>query len=80
MFDILMVRMQLSEDLGKFKKEHNITILQPEHWRKLISARLGRSSEYNLSDRFVRQVMDAIHQESIRHQVRVMNNSSEKSE
>lgn len=77
LFDILMVRMQLSEDIGCFKKEHNITILQPEHWKKLISARLGRASEYNLSDRFVRQVMDAIHQESIRHQARVMNNASD---
>jgi chorismate mutase len=78
LFDILTARMQLSEDLGLFKKEHNITILQPEHWRKLIASRLGKASDYKLSERFVRQVMDAIHQESIRHQVRVMNNSSDK--
>lgn len=80
LFDILTARMQLSEDLGIFKKEHNITILQPEHWKKVISARLNKASEYKLGDRFVRQVMDAIHQESIRHQVRVMNNSADKEE
>ena len=79
LFDILTVRMQLSEELGLFKKENNITILQPEHWKRMISARLGKAGEYKLSDRFVRQVMDAIHQESIRHQVRVMNNPEDKS-
>jgi len=73
LFDLLMARMRLSEDVGELKREHNITILQQEYWVEQISSRLGRSAEMQLSSVFIRQVMDAIHQESIRHQVKVMN-------
>ena len=73
LFDFLTERMQLAEKVGLFKREHNITILQQEHWTKSITARLSKSDEFNLSERFIRQFMDAIHQESIRHQTRVMN-------
>ncbi len=73
LFEILSARMQLSEEVGVFKKEHNITILQAKHWLKVIETRLEKSSDYALTQRFVRQIMDALHQESIRHQTKVMN-------
>ena len=72
-FDLLMKRMKLSDLVGQLKRENNITILQQEHWNKIISKRLEKSEDYNLNKKFVRQVMDAIHQESIRHQTAVMN-------
>jgi len=75
LFEILAARMLLSEEVGKFKLDHNITILQEEHWKKVISGRLEKAGEYGLAERFVRLVMDALHQESIRHQTRVMNPS-----
>jgi len=73
LFDILAARMRISEDLGSFKRENNITILQQEHWFKMISKRLESKDEYQLSEKFIRRIMDEIHQESIRHQVKVMN-------
>ncbi len=76
LFEVLSARMQLSEEVGIFKKEHNITILQAEHWRKVIETRLEKSPDYALTQRFIRQIMDALHQESIRHQTKVMNPSS----
>lgn len=77
LFELLSTRMQLSEEVGTFKRENNITIFQQEHWAKMISNRLSKSDEYNLTERFIRQTMDAIHQESIRHQTKVMNPGSE---
>lgn len=73
LFDLLSERMRLSEDVGQLKRENNITILQEEHWRRIINSRLKESDDYNLTQPFVRKIMDAIHQESIRHQVKVMN-------
>jgi chorismate mutase len=73
LFDILSERMKLSEAVGVLKRENNITILQQEHWRKMIGLRLDQSEDYGLSRLFVRQLMDAIHQESIRHQTAIMN-------
>lgn len=74
LFDILGERMNLSEQVGKLKRENNITILQQEHWKKIINYRLEKSDDYGLTPKFVRQLMDAIHQESIRHQTSIMNN------
>ena len=73
LFDLLSERMSFSEQIGQLKRENNITILQQEHWRKVINSRLGKSDEYHLTEKFVRQFMDAIHQESIRHQTAIMN-------
>lgn len=72
LFELLTARMALSEEVGKFKRENNITILQQEHWAKLIASRLNKHEDYNLTQLFIRQLMDAIHQESIRHQVKIM--------
>ena len=73
LFDILMKRMQISEEIGRFKKEHNITILQEEHWKKLLESRLQMAKSLHLSDDFVRSILDAIHLESITRQISVMN-------
>ena len=63
----------MSEEVGILKQENNITILQQEHWNKLLGMRLGKTKEYNLTAKFIRQLMDTIHQESIRRQTSVMN-------
>lgn len=73
MLEVLSARMQLSEEVGLLKRENNITILQQEHWAKVISARLNQADDLHLTTQFVRQIMDAIHQESIRHQTKIMN-------
>ena len=73
LFGILMKRMQISEEIGRFKKEHNITILQEEHWKKLLESRLHMAKTLHLSDDFVRSILDAIHLESITRQISVMN-------
>lgn len=73
LFDLLSARMVMSEQVGLFKREHNITILQQEHWARIIASRLGKAEDYKLTERFIRQIMDAMHQESIRHQTKVMN-------
>ena len=53
LFDLLSERMQMSVEVGKLKRENNITILQQEHWSKIISARLNSSEDYKLSHKFV---------------------------
>lgn len=73
LFEILSARMKVSEELGIYKRTKNITILQEEHWKKLIAARLEKADELYLTPKFIRSILDDIHQESIRHQTRVMN-------
>jgi chorismate mutase len=77
MFELLKERMQIVRDIGIYKGENNITILQSEHWKKMIDQRLAKAEELGLSIDFLRSVLDAIHQESIRHQTKVMNPGSQ---
>jgi chorismate mutase len=72
-FELLSNRMKLSEEVGIFKRKNNITILQEEHWKNIIESRLASSNELFLTEIFVKNFMDNIHQESIRHQIKVMN-------
>lgn len=72
-FQLLKERMTIAEEIGKYKKENNITILQTQHWKDMIAKRLAQQEELGLTSKFLRVILDAIHQESIRHQTNVMN-------
>lgn len=77
LFEILKSRMKLSEDLGVFKHAHNITILKEEQWKKVVSQRLQSIDPAIMSPIFIRNILDVIHQESIRHQNKIMNSKRE---
>ena len=64
----LAERLDIAERIGLYKKEHNVAILQPERWERIMAAQhdLGRRS--GLSPAFVEAFMNAVHQESIRRQ------------
>ena len=73
LLQLLKHRMQISEQIGSYKKEHHITILQTERWNQILNrvGRLGKKA--GLSEEFIRQYFDALHMESIRHQDAIMN-------
>ncbi|MBR5167376.1 MAG: bifunctional 3-deoxy-7-phosphoheptulonate synthase/chorismate mutase type II [Salinivirgaceae bacterium] len=69
----LDARMKIAEQIGQYKKEHNITILQPTRWDEIISKIVAKGAEHNLSAEFLSTVFKAIHQESINKQNKIMN-------
>lgn len=70
---LLSRRMEIAEDIGIFKKKHNLTILQTARWNKTLERLTALTNKLNLSPEFIRQYYDAIHFESIQHQDAVMN-------
>lgn len=66
-------RMKLAENIGKYKKKNNISILQSSRWNEILEQSMAKGREKGLSDGFVTQILTAIHQESINHQTKVMN-------
>ena len=66
-------RMGVSEKIGIFKKEHNVTILQTNRWNELLKKRINIGLSKGLSEEFVLKIYSAIHEESIQHQKAVMN-------
>lgn len=67
---LLGQRMEVAARIGRFKQAHNMAILQPEWWRKVMEAQLDAGLARGLSEGFIRACMDTVHDESIRRQGR----------
>lgn len=76
LLDILEQRMNVAETIGKYKKDNNITILQNQRWEQIIRKVSEKGQSKGLSKEFIDHMFKAIHQESIRHQMEVMNTAS----
>lgn len=72
--DILEKRMKVAETIGQYKKENNITILQATRWDEIIKKVMINGQAKGLSREVIDTIFKAIHQESINHQMRIMNN------
>ncbi len=70
--NLLSNRMKIAEDIGRYKKENNITILQPKRWNEIIEKSRKQAHASGLSEEFVLKFISAIHNESIDHQERIM--------
>jgi 3-deoxy-7-phosphoheptulonate synthase len=78
LLDILEKRMKVAETIGQYKKENNITILQTTRWDEIIKKVLINGQVKGLSREMIDTIFKAIHQESINHQMKIMNNGVEK--
>ncbi len=74
---LLSRRMDIVEKIGQFKKENNITILQPERWNEIVVTRTSSAKQKDLSEDLILKIFQLIHQESIRKQTHIMNREKE---
>ena len=68
LLEILKSRMAVSAEIGQFKKEHNIAILQTRRWDELLDDMIRKGDAEGLNEQFLRNLFSAIHEESIRVQ------------
>ena len=73
LLQILSDRMKVSAEIGKYKKQNNITILQPGRWDKILEKVFQKGKQNGLSEEFLEKVFKAIHQASIDRQTEIMN-------
>ena len=72
LFNLLARRMRLVEDIGRYKRRNNISILQTTRWNEILEKSFKQGQERQLSQGFVEKFLSAVHQESIAHQHAVM--------
>lgn len=72
LLDILSKRMKIVDEIGQYKMENSITILQIRRWSDIIFDRLNLGSRIGLSREFLLQLLQLIHEESIRRQEEIM--------
>jgi chorismate mutase len=78
LIDLMEKRMKVAETIGLFKKENNITILQSNRWDEIIKKAIIKGESKGLSPELIDAIFKAIHQESINHQIKVINNGGGK--
>jgi chorismate mutase len=72
---ILAKRMEIVRDIGRYKKQNGITILQNLRWNEIVQNRTKQGVEKQLTAEFVMKIFENIHQESIYHQKQIMENN-----
>ncbi|RJQ51235.1 MAG: 3-deoxy-7-phosphoheptulonate synthase [Nitrospiraceae bacterium] len=61
-------RMEIVRKMGDIKRKKNISTLQPQRWLEILASRQDMGKEYNLSEEFIFQLFQSVHEEAIRHQ------------
>lgn len=69
---VLARRMSVSREIGRFKKAHNLRVVQPARYQDMIDARLQEGNSLGLLPDFTQRVMQAIHEESVRQQLKLL--------
>ncbi|HPG72765.1 MAG TPA: bifunctional 3-deoxy-7-phosphoheptulonate synthase/chorismate mutase type II [Bacteroidales bacterium] len=73
MLELLMHRMRYVDEIGEFKKQNNVSVLQLRRWGRILESRLEQARREGLAEDFIRQLLELIHKESIARQTKIMN-------
>lgn len=65
-------RMRVSREIGQYKLEHDMPILQTNRYDQILTDRAGQGQRMEMSGDFIKQVLEAIHSESVRQQMVIM--------
>ncbi len=74
LIQILSRRMQLVDEIGQYKKDHNITILQLKRWSNIVQNRLRTGMDSGLQKEFLQKLLEIVHIESIKRQTDIYRN------
>ena len=71
--EILAKRMRISKEIGIYKKEHDMPILQTSRYDEIIHKRVQEGMAMEMSEEFLKTIFEAIHSESVRQQMLIIN-------
>ncbi len=72
LLELLARRMRVSREIGQYKKEHNMPILQTQRYDEILHNRITQAEQMGMDAEFMKTVLVAIHEESVRHQQEIM--------
>jgi chorismate mutase len=73
LIQLLAKRMEIIEEIGDYKKENNITILQLKRWQHIIEDRLAIGTSLGLDPAFLLSMLELVHEASIQKQTQIFN-------
>ncbi len=73
LIEILSKRMWVAREIGTYKKEHDMTILQTGRYNEILDKRGSQGALCGMDADFIKKVFEAIHEESVRQQMEIIN-------
>lgn len=74
LLEALSKRMRISREIGQYKKEHSMPVVQTGRYDDILNSRAAAAEELGMNGDFMKTVYQAIHEESVRQQIVVLNN------
>ena len=72
LLEMLSSRVEIVKQIGKYKKENNVTALQINRWSQLMENRVNLGKKLDLNETFVKILFQLIHEDSVRMQTEIM--------
>lgn len=72
LIEMLGKRMKVSDQIGALKKQRNVAVLQSKRWNEILGKMVLEGDRVGLSEEFILRIFKAIHQESINHQQKIV--------
>jgi chorismate mutase len=73
LMDLLAKRMRVCREIGQYKKEHNMTVLQPTRYNEILEKRGAQGALCGMDSEFIKKVFEGVHEESVRQQMEIIN-------
>ena len=73
LMNLLSKRMRVCREIGQYKKEHNMTVLQPARYNEILDKRGAQGALCGMAPEFTAHVFELIHEESVRQQIEILN-------
>ena len=66
LWEVIGKRVDVAREIGEWKHAHGEQILQPERYQQVVERCLLQGKQHGLSETLIREVMEALHKESVR--------------
>ena len=73
LIELLDKRMHVAREIGQYKKEHSMPVIQAGRYSDLMQRRVKAAESLGMAPEFMKSVLAAIHEESVRQQIEVHN-------
>ena len=72
LLEIMASRIAIVKQIGKYKRENNVTALQINRWTQLMDDRVNMGKKFDINETFVKILFQLIHEDSVRMQTEIM--------
>lgn len=68
LIEMMAERFQIVNQVGEYKREHNLAVFQPGRWQDVMGSRIKSGIQKGMTEKFMKNMLFAIHEESVKKQ------------